>query len=139
MTILEQLGLSRKTVLRLTNSWERIPSGSAPPRTDNPPRYPEGDEQKALIARIRQDTPVILALACAGMTAADIARNEGVSAECVLRKIRPYGLAGKRGRPRSSSRNPRQKADGYIRQHGPLPGENGNDSDPQARPSDVDE
>lgn len=90
---LEELDLSPEAVRKLTATCGRVRE----PQKE--PRYLHGDEQKIVIARVRRDEPLIIALASVGVTAAAIGTNEGVSAECILKRLRPYGLA-KRGRPR---------------------------------------
>lgn len=62
--------------------------------------YLEGD-QKAVWERVRRNKSAFVALALMSLPAAKIAAIEGVSGECVLRRLRPIGLA-KRGRPRSA-------------------------------------
>lgn len=91
---LEELGICPETMQRFAASCERVE------RQVETHRYLEGDEQKRIVARLRQDEHLILALAASGLPPVIIARNEGVSIECILKRLRPRGLTRGRGRPR---------------------------------------
>lgn len=95
MTLDEKLGIDREAVARFAATCGRVR-----PPAEAPARYLAGEEQKRIVAQLRQDEPLILALAINGIQTAAIAQNEGVSAECVLKRLRRYGLM-RRGRPRA--------------------------------------
>lgn len=96
MTCLEQLGLTSSAVrLAAINAGATRP---AAPQVENSSRYVAGD-QRAVWDRVRRAEPAFFALALMYVPAAKIGAIEGVSGECVLRRLRPAGLA-KRGRPR---------------------------------------
>lgn len=96
-TTLDELKIDRLTVERFTASCGRVAREPEPP-----PRYLDAPQQIEVIARLKQDQPLIIALAINGVKASAIAQNEGVSVECILKRLRSYGLT-RRGRPRKCS------------------------------------
>jgi hypothetical protein len=90
---LERIGATPEEIRRgaIMSGWR--PPPPVPPHL----RYLEGD-QRTVWERVRRNEPVFFALALMEVPAATIAAIEGVSAECVLTRLRPRGLAGSRGR-----------------------------------------